>query len=160
MTEDQAFDNFIGRLILDNTTLTSGVLDEIHRLFPANDPANGAPFNTGDSLFDRAEAWYTVNMYLAPRRLFFDKAAGLSTQPFFAYFFDEFIPGNNPSLGGTWSTYSMAITFSYCVLPVFHGSELSLLFGPVPTPVEEDFANTMLDFYISFVTDLNPGGRL
>ena len=100
MTEDQAFNNFIGNLILDNRTLTADVLDKIDELYPANDPANGAPFNTGDSLFDRAEAWYTVNMYLAPRRLFFDKAAGMSSQPFFAYFFDEFIPGNDPTLGG------------------------------------------------------------
>lgn len=100
MTEDQAFGNFIGHLILDNRTLTADVLDEIHALYPANDSANGAPFSTGDSLFDRAEAWYTVNMYLAPRRLFFDKAAGLSSQPFFAYFFDELIPGNDPTLGG------------------------------------------------------------
>lgn len=41
--------------------------------------------------------------------------------------------------------------------PVFHGSELSLIFGPVPNPIEDDFANQLTDFYISFVTDLNPG---
>lgn len=41
---------------------------------------------------------------------------------------------------------------------VFHASELRLLFGPVPVPgVELEFANTMLDFYINFVNDLNPG---
>lgn len=97
--EDTEFDIFIGNLILDNNTLTADVLDEIHTLYPANDPANGAPFNTGDSLFDRAEAWYTDNMYLAARRLFFDKAAPLQT--LFAYYFTEFIPGNNPILGGT-----------------------------------------------------------
>lgn len=44
------------------------------------------------------------------------------------------------------------------LLTVQHGSELSLLFGPVPTPVENDFANQMLDFYINFINDLNPGG--
>ena len=38
-----------------------------------------------------------------------------------------------------------------CARAVFHGSELSLLFGPVPTPVEEDFANQLTDFYINFV---------
>ena len=43
---------------------------------------------------------------------------------------------------------------------VFHASELPLLFGPVPTPVEEVFADQMLDFYIRFVSDLNPGGKL
>jgi len=137
--ETAAFDNFIGNLILDNRTLSKATIDGIHSLYPANDPANGAPFNTGDSLFDRAEAWYTDNMFLAPRRLFFDKAAAL--QPIFAYHFEEFIPGNNPTLG------------------VFHGSELSLIFGPVPTAVEEGFANTLVDFYINFINDLNPGGN-
>jgi hypothetical protein len=42
---------------------------------------------------------------------------------------------------------------------VFHGSELSLLFGPVPNPIEDDFANQMLDFYLNFVNELNPGGK-
>ena len=42
---------------------------------------------------------------------------------------------------------------------VFHGSELSLIFGPVPTPVENDFANQLTDFYINFINDLNPGGE-
>ena len=40
--------------------------------------------------------------------------------------------------------------------PVTHGSELGMLFGPVPE-VELDFANQMLDHYINFITDLNPG---
>ena len=42
---------------------------------------------------------------------------------------------------------------------MFHGSELALLFGPVPAAVEDDFANQMLDFYINFVNHLNPGGE-
>lgn len=42
---------------------------------------------------------------------------------------------------------------------VFHGSELELLFGPVPNPIEDDFANQLTDFYINFVNDLNPGGE-
>ena len=42
---------------------------------------------------------------------------------------------------------------------VAHESELVLLFGPVPTPVEDEFANQMLGFYINFVNDLNPGGK-
>lgn len=98
VSENTAFDQFIGALILDNTTLTPGVLNEIHALYPANDSANGAPFNTGNSLFDRGAAWYTDNMFLAPRRLFFDKAASL--QPVFGYHFTEFIPGNSITLGG------------------------------------------------------------
>ena len=35
---------------------------------------------------------------------------------------------------------------------------MELLFGPVPTSVEDDFADTLTDFWISFVADLNPGG--
>lgn len=40
---------------------------------------------------------------------------------------------------------------------VFHGSELSLLFGPVPNSVEDAFANQLTDFYLNFVNDLSPG---
>lgn len=102
MTEDQAFDHFIGELFLENlTTISPNTLNEIHSLYPANDPTLGGPFHTGDSLFDRAEAWYTDNFYLAARRLFFNKAAPLSSQPFFAYFFTEFFPGASPTLGGS-----------------------------------------------------------
>ena len=105
ITEDTAFDDFIGALILDNRTLTPDVLNEFNILFPANDSANGAPFNTGNSLFDRGEAWYTDNMFLAPRRLFFDKAASLQT--LFGYHFTEFIPGNDITLGGNFVSKSV-----------------------------------------------------
>ncbi|KAF8150884.1 alpha/beta-hydrolase [Crassisporium funariophilum] len=138
-TETSAFDNFIGHLVIDNSTITSDVVDEFQTFFPANDPLLGAPFNTGDSLFDRAAAWYTDIMFLAPRRLFFQHAAPL--QPMFAYYFREFIPGNDISLG------------------VAHASELELLFGPIPAvaAVETGFSTQMRDFYINFVNDLNPG---
>ncbi|OCH95752.1 alpha/beta-hydrolase [Obba rivulosa] len=135
--ETEVLDQFIKDLFIDPSTITPDTFDRIHELYPANDSSLGGPFNTGDSLFDRAEAWYTDNMFLSPRRRLFDKAA--ATQKLFGYFFTEFIPGNNVSLG------------------VSHGSELALLFGPVPTPVEDDFANQLTDFYINFVTDLDPG---
>ncbi|KAK0213939.1 alpha/beta-hydrolase [Armillaria fumosa] len=135
--EDATFDNFVNHLVIDNSTLTPDLFTEFHKLWPANDSSLGAPFNTGDSLFDRAEAWYTDEMFLSPRRLFFEHASAL--QPMYAYYFREFIPGNNPELG------------------VAHASELPLLFGPVPTDVEDQFTNQMLDFYINFITDLNPG---
>ncbi|KAJ7690144.1 alpha/beta-hydrolase [Mycena rosella] len=137
--QDTAFKQFIGHLVIDNSTITPDVYAKFLALYPANDPALGAPFNTGDSLFDRAAAWYTDIMFLAPRRNFIQHAAAL--QPTFAYHFREFIPGNDPSLG------------------VFHASELALLFGPVPTPVEDVFANQMTDFYINFINDLNPGAQ-
>ncbi|KAF8517683.1 alpha/beta-hydrolase [Hysterangium stoloniferum] len=135
--EDTRFDEFIGALILDNRTLTTDVLDEFHRLYPANDPSLGGRFNTGDSLFDRAEAWYTDFIYLSPRRLFFDKAAQTG-QKLFAYFFTEFNPANDPSNG------------------VSHGSELAFIFGTAPA-VENNLSTIFTDAYINFVNDLNPG---
>ncbi|KAL0948626.1 hypothetical protein HGRIS_010434 [Hohenbuehelia grisea] len=157
--EDAGFDNFVGHLVIDNTTITSDVLAGFHSLFPANDPSLGAPFNTGDSLFDRAEAWYTVENYLGPRRLFFETGAAL--QPMFAYYFREFIPGNDPALGGASLLSSGTISKSPLIHSVvFHASELSLLFGPVPSPtIETTFANQMRAFYINFVHDLNPGAQ-
>ncbi|KAF9048751.1 alpha/beta-hydrolase [Panaeolus papilionaceus] len=134
-----AFEDFVSHLVIDNSTLTRNLFEEFDRLYPANDPAEGAPFNTGDSLFDRASAWYTDQMFLSVRRNFFSHAASL--QPMYAYYFGEFIPGNDPKLGAT------------------HASELPLLFGPVPAAanVETDFAVKYRDFYINFVNDLNPG---
>ena len=96
--QDAAFDDFVRELVIDNTTITQDVLDRFKELFPTNDPTLGAPFNTGDSLFDRSEAWYTVQMFLSVRRLFFEH--GALRQPMFAYFFTEFIPGGDPTLGG------------------------------------------------------------
>lgn len=96
--EDAAFDSYIRDLLIDPAPVTQDLLNRIHDLYPANSTALGGAFNTGDSLFDRAEAWYSDNMYLGPRRLFFDKAA--STNRLFAYFFTEFIPGNSVINGG------------------------------------------------------------
>ncbi|KAF7346612.1 Alpha/beta-hydrolase [Mycena sanguinolenta] len=136
MTEDQALDFFIGELVLDNTTLTQATLNQINVFYPANDSSLDAPFNTGNSLFDRAAAFYGDNFFQAARRRLFDAAADL--QPLFGYHFTEFVPGNDPTFG------------------VAHASELQLLYGPVPS-IEETFANQFLDFYINFVNDLNPG---
>jgi carboxylesterase type B len=137
--ETAAFVNFIGHLVIDNSTLTPDVIDEFLTLFPANDPTLGAPFNTGDSLFDRAAAWYTDQMFLSPRRFFFQH--GSARMPMFAYYFGEFIPGNNLTLG------------------VAHASELELLFGPVPPVAVQEIplSTTMRNFYINFINDLNPG---
>lgn len=96
--ETARFDTFIRDLLIDPSTVTNATFDTLNTLYPANDRTLGGAFNTGDSLFDRAEAWYTDNMYLSARRLLFNKAAPL--QPLFGYFFKEQIPGNNPALGG------------------------------------------------------------
>ncbi|XP_006458980.1 hypothetical protein AGABI2DRAFT_217832 [Agaricus bisporus var. bisporus H97] len=135
-------DKFILGLVIDNTTITDDVLDEIHTLFPENDTSLGAPFNTGDSLFDRASAFYTDEMFLGPRRFFFEHGSDL--QPMFAYHFREFIPGANITLG------------------VPHASELPMLLKLVtrdnaPPAVENEFANQLKDFWINFANDLNPG---
>ncbi|EIN14300.1 alpha/beta-hydrolase [Punctularia strigosozonata HHB-11173 SS5] len=136
--EAALFDNYVARLVLDNRTITQPILDEFRRLYPANGTNNGAPFETGDSLFDRVEAWYTDNMFLAPRRLFFDAAAG--KQNLYGYFFKELIPGNDPSLGVT------------------HAIELQLLFGRLTVaPSEAEFALNFTDAYLNFVNDLIPG---
>lgn len=96
--ETNAFVNFVGHLVIDNSTITSDVMNTFIAQYPANDPTEDAPFNTGDSLFDRSENWYTNQMFLSPRRFFFQQASAL--QPMFAYYFREFIPGNNPAFGG------------------------------------------------------------
>ncbi|KAH8094625.1 alpha/beta-hydrolase [Cristinia sonorae] len=135
--EDAAFNKYILQLLVDTSTVTQDLLDHIRALYPANSTTLGGAFNTGDSLFDRAEAWYSDNMYLGPRRLFFDKAA--STNELFGYFFTEFIPGNSVVNG------------------VAHASELPLLFGPAPPAAESEFSIQFREFYINFIHDLNPG---
>ncbi|KAJ7911455.1 alpha/beta-hydrolase [Mycena leptocephala] len=137
--EDDAFKDFMDHLVIDNNAFTPDLYTKTLALYPANDTTLGAPFNTGDSLFDRAAAWYTDLIYLSPRRSFFQHAAPLQTM--FAYYFCEFIPGNDPWYG------------------VYHGSELGLLFGR-PRSVEDAFAQQFTDFYVNFVNDLNPGGTV
>ncbi|KAH7912797.1 alpha beta-hydrolase [Hygrophoropsis aurantiaca] len=132
-----ALDAWIGELVVDNSTLTSTVFDGINSYFPVNDSTYGGPWHTGDMLFDRAESWYTDNMFLGPRRFFFENTADY--QPMYGYYFTEFIPGDNPDLG------------------VYHASELMLIFGPVPTPIEDVFANQMTSYWINFVNDMTPG---
>ncbi|KAF9266390.1 alpha/beta-hydrolase [Marasmius fiardii PR-910] len=135
--EDAAFIKFVNLLLIDNSTLTNDVLQRFLTMWPANDRTLGAPFNTGNSLFDRTEAWYGDIMFHAARRLFFQHGASL--MPMFAYKFTEFIPGNNRMFGVT------------------HGMELTLLLGGAPPSIENDFGNKMMDFWVNFVTDLNPG---
>ncbi|KAI0094482.1 alpha/beta-hydrolase [Irpex rosettiformis] len=130
-------DQFIRDLLIDPSTVEDSTFSGIHKLYPTSDTSLGGPFRIDDDLFDRAAAWYSDNMFLAPRRLLFDKAAPL--QELYGYLFTEFIPGNNRTLG------------------VAHASELPLIFGTVGTSVEDKFAGHFLDFYINFVNDLNPG---
>jgi carboxylesterase type B len=134
--ENVAFEQFVRASQIDESKVTQDVLDDILELYPAN--TQQLPFSTGDSLFDRAAAWYGDNMFLSARRRF--TASAEKRQPVFSYLFKEFVPGDSPELG------------------VFHASELRLLFGPVPdSNAELNFANTMLDYFITFANDLDPG---
>ncbi|KAF8529673.1 alpha/beta-hydrolase [Hysterangium stoloniferum] len=134
--EQDRFDQFIAANFPNELSLSTDVLDELHKLYPANDSSLGGRFNTRDSLYDRCSAWFTDQMYLAPRRYFFDKAVSL--QPLFGYLFDAFYPGGKQDLG------------------VYHGSELRLIFGGAPAS-EDSLSNSFTDAYINFVTDLYPG---
>jgi hypothetical protein len=96
--QNSRLDDLIRGLVIDNTTLSQHTFSQIHALFRENDTSLGTPFDTGDSLFDRAAAFYTDGMFLGPRRLFFKHGSDL--QPMFAYHFREFIPGSDVSLGG------------------------------------------------------------
>ncbi|KAJ7185568.1 alpha/beta-hydrolase [Mycena filopes] len=130
--EDEAFKDFINRLLIDHSPLTADVYNKTLRLYRANENSFGAQFNTNDSLYDRAAAWYGDNMFLAPRRNFF--RLGSPRQPMFAYVFRD---------GGS--------------LPhgVSHGSELGYIFGGADYPL----ANRMKDFYLNFVYHLTPGDQ-
>ncbi|KAJ6570086.1 alpha/beta-hydrolase, partial [Mycena vulgaris] len=138
--QDSVFANFIHQSVIDNSTLTAPVLGEILALFAANDSSLGGAFHTGDALFDRVEAWYTDAMFLAPRRLFAAAAAPVQ-RVFNGYYFAEYIPGNSVALG------------------VFHGSELQLLLGPAPPAVEANSTAQLMDYYLNFVYDLDPGAE-
>ncbi|KAJ7183226.1 alpha/beta-hydrolase [Mycena filopes] len=134
--EDAAFRDFIEHTVIDANPISPGLLDTFLKMFPANDTSFGAPFNTGDSLFDRGSAWYTAFMFLAPLRTFF--RAGVSRQQkMFAY---QFRDGGEVPMG------------------VAHGAELQYLFGPVGG-TDRDFALRIRDFYINFIYDLDPGAE-
>jgi hypothetical protein len=94
--EDAAFKECIKASQIDEPKITEGTLGDIVKLYPAN--TRQLRFSTGDSLFDRAAAWYADNMYLAPRRRF--TAAAAKLRPVFVYVFEEFIHGDSPKLSG------------------------------------------------------------
>ncbi|KAG5353030.1 hypothetical protein C0989_010998 [Termitomyces sp. Mn162] len=96
-TSNTDFTNFIRALLIDPSTVTQPTFDRLEELFPTT---IRVPFATGNELFDRGEQWYTDEMFVAPRRLFFEHAAPL--QNVFAYRFTEFVPGNNITLGGKY----------------------------------------------------------
>lgn len=90
--------------LIDGSKVDQDTLNEIVLAYPAN--TEQLPFSTGDSLFDRAAAWYGDIMYLAPRRYL--TAAAAKLQPVFTYFFTEFVPGDSTKLGGACVAYKQA----------------------------------------------------
>ncbi|TFL04158.1 Alpha/Beta hydrolase protein [Pterulicium gracile] len=135
--EDTAFTHFIRSALVDATLLTPETISTIHHLYPANDTTLGGRFNTGDSLFDRAAAWYTDTMFPGPRRMLWEQAAERG-QRVWGFYYQE-LSGNDRTRG------------------ISHSSELPMFFGPVPSSTQLPFANQLLDSYITFVTHLNPG---
>lgn len=115
--EDNLFDQYIKETLIDPTTVTQDTLDVIHSLYPANDSSLGAPFNTGESLYDRASAWYTDEMILGALRLLSATAAPLQTM--FEYHFTEFIPGQDPALGGTFMQLNRVLSSNSSALSSF-----------------------------------------
>jgi hypothetical protein len=77
--EVTAFENFVKASLIDESKVVQDTLDEIVSAYPAN--TEQVPFSTGDTLFDRAAAWYCDCMFLAPRRHF--TAAAAELQPVF-----------------------------------------------------------------------------
>ncbi|KAJ7717684.1 alpha/beta-hydrolase [Mycena metata] len=134
-SEDAAFKAFITHTVIDASPISPDLLAKFLEMFPANDTSFGAPFNTGDSLFDRASAWYTAFMFMAPLRKFFK--AGSPHQKMFAYSFRD--GGGLPN-------------------GVPHGAELRYLFGPVGG-ADKDFGQRIRDFYLHFIHDLDPGAE-
>ena len=104
--EVTAFEQFVKASKIDESNITQDTLDEIAHVYPAN--TEQLSFSTGDSLFDRAAAWYGDSMFLAPRRRF--TAAAAKLQPVFTYFFTEFVPGDSPELGGTWGVARITVS--------------------------------------------------
>ncbi|KAI9439879.1 Alpha/Beta hydrolase protein [Lactarius indigo] len=56
---NEAFEKFVGASQIDESKITQDTLDDILELYPAN--TKQLQFSTGDSLFDRAAAWYGDN---------------------------------------------------------------------------------------------------
>ena len=141
------------QLVVDNSTLTPGDLAGIDHYFPVNDSTYGGPWHTGDMLYDRAESWYTDEMFLAPRRFFYEHGASL--QPMWAYYFTQFIPGTSPALGGACMRL-LVLMRSLNGWTVYHASELFFIFGPVPDPAQTEFADQITEYWINFVHDMVP----
>ena len=96
--EDAAFDAYILAQLIETDKVTEDIFDALHKVYPQNDTSLGAPYNTGDSLFDRGSAFYGDYSYTASRRRFFTEATKF--QPTWAYMFAELLPGSDPTLGG------------------------------------------------------------
>lgn len=95
------------KLIVDNSTLTLDVVADIDHFFSLNDSTYSGPWHTSDMLYDRAESWYTDNMYLTLRHFFYEYGASL--QPTWGYYFTKFIPGTSPAFGGKLKGIGCAI---------------------------------------------------
>ncbi|KAF8187865.1 Alpha/Beta hydrolase protein [Mycena galopus ATCC 62051] len=133
--ENSFLSSFIASQAANNKTVSQDTINTILDLYahPTDNLSNS-------SLYNRAAQLETDYAMLAPERLFLKVASAEHRhQDVWAYSFQQHIPGTPDFLGA------------------FHTSDLYYLdigFPPVPS---HTLQSQMQDFYISFVTNLNPG---
>ncbi|KAG7090605.1 hypothetical protein E1B28_009707 [Marasmius oreades] len=122
-------------------TLDSAI-DRMLELYP-DVPALGSPFNTGNETFGLPQGYKrfaAINgdvSFQSQRRLWQQTAAQAGVKTY-GYLFTQPQPAGNPSLG------------------VSHGSEVLFVFGGVTNPADVPLSRTMIDYWVSFVTSLDP----
>ncbi|KAI0322476.1 Carboxylesterase [Amylostereum chailletii] len=127
-----------------NVTLKVGV--EILVFLYPDDPAEGSPYGTGNTTlgmgaqFKRAASIVGDLIFQGQRRIWSQTASSRGTKSY-AYVFTENQTGSAPYLG------------------VSHGSEIPYVYGTATlanTTTASPFSQTMMDYWISFATSLDP----
>ncbi|KAL5529784.1 hypothetical protein ACEPAG_5771 [Sanghuangporus baumii] len=130
----------------ETVTDDNPIADEILSLHP-NDPTLGSPFGTANETFGLNPAFKQVaaafgDLAFNSLRRELVQAASDHGVKAFGYVFADRVQTNPPFLG------------------VPHGSEIPYLFGSLPDEQASIFARTLIDYWISFATSLDPNGNL
>ncbi|KAL5489735.1 hypothetical protein ACEPAI_4567 [Sanghuangporus weigelae] len=131
-----------GEIVTDDNPIA----DEILSLYP-NDPTLGSPFGTGNETFGlnpafkQAAAAFGDLAFNSLRRELVQAASDHGVKAF-GYVFADRLQTNPPFLG------------------VPHGCEIPYLFGSLPDEQASIFARTLIDYWISFATSLDPNDKL
>ncbi|KAK0479193.1 extracellular triacylglycerol lipase precursor [Armillaria novae-zelandiae] len=145
--------------IVDETyrppTIPSDVMDDLMMLYP-DDPALGSPYGTGKETFGLSSGYKrmaAINgdlMFNSQRRMIMHHAANSRVKTF-GYLFSCSLPSFPPQVG------------------VPHGAELPFIFGGLgiwedhvkgASAADWSLSETMLDYWISFASSLNPNDGL